>query len=423
MRILLRNLTIIPMTKDGYVLHGDMGIENGRIAFIGSDPAFSADSVRDCTGLTALPSFINAHTHLSMTLMRNYKDTSPDLQQWLGEIFPIEAKLNDEAVYWGSMAGAAELIKGGCTVFADMYYHQAATVRAAREAGIRGIIGLTMVGDIKAIGNSLTAQLREIEAEAGNDDMFRIDPAVHAIYTCTPATYAYARDMAIERGSYLNTHLSETRKEMEDCLSSNGCLPAQLLERNGVFEAKCYLAHGVHLQDEELRIISEHGASVVHNPSSNMKLHSGIAPISHFRDMGVNLALGTDGASSNNNLSMLKELNLAALLNRLSSSEPFTPYEILRMATADGAKALGLEELGTLEKGKAADFILFDTSTASMSPVNDIFSALVYSADRENIESVWCNGRQLTERGRLLTLDEAVIVREHKRVWKELLER
>lgn len=423
MRILLRNLTIIPMNEDGRVLHGDMGIENGRIAFIGSDPAFLPDSVRDCTGLTALPSFINAHTHLSMTLMRNYKDTSPNLQEWLGEIFPIEAKLNDEAVYWGSLAGAAELIKGGCTTFADMYYHQAATVRAAREAGIRGVIGLTMVGDVKEVQKSSAATLKEIEAEIGNDSMFRIDPAVHAIYTCTPATYSYAKDMAIERGSLLNTHLSETRKEMEDCLSSFGCLPAELLEKNGIFEARCYLAHGVHLQDEELQIIRCHGASVVHNPSSNMKLHSGIAPVSHFRDMGVNLALGTDGASSNNNLNMLKELNLAALLDRLSSTEPFTPYGILRMATADGAKALGLDDQGTLEKGKAADFILLDTDTAGMSPVNDIFSAIVYSAGSENIESVWCNGRQLCERGKLLTLDEKLITREHRRVWKELLER
>ena len=413
------------MTKRDCFFKGSILIENGIITEIGQVER-SADSIIDASSMIALPSFVNAHTHLSMVLMRNYKDTAENLQDWLSEIFPIEDKLNDEDIYQASRLGAAELIQSGCTVFADMYFHAWNTVKAIKEAGIRGIIGQTFMNDEKDAEFRIEEIAPRILEAIGNDDMLRLDAAVHAIYTSTPDCYIRAAEWVKERGVRLHTHLSETRKEVDDCIAAYGKTPVELFNDIGVFSVPVYAAHGVHINEEEMEILKEHDVSIVHNPASNMKLASGIAPVKKYREKGINTALGTDGASSNNNLSMIKEMNTAALLQTIANMTPSAvrPYDIIEMATIGGAKALGLDNrIGTIEKGKEADIVLINTSDANMSPLNDPFSAMVFSADRKNVDTVFCKGRKLLEGGKLLTIDKAEAIAKTNERWEDILRR
>ena len=426
MTTLIRNAIVIPMTEREHWLRADILIRDGRIEEIGKITE-KADETIDASSMIALPSFINAHTHLSMTLMRNYKDTCENLQDWLSEIFPIEDKLNDEDIYWSSLLGSAELIESGCTCFADMYFLAWNTVKAAKEAGIRGIIGQTFMND----GKDAETRIREIAPRIleaiGGDDMFRLDAAVHAIYTSTPDCYERAAAWASSINARMNTHISETKKEVDDAIAKYGMSPVELLDSIGVFKAvPTYGAHCVHLSDKDIMILSERGVSAVHNPSSNMKLASGAAPIMKMRKAGINIALGTDGASSNNNLSMIKEMNAAALLATVSSMTPSAarPYDVLEMATINGAKALGLDgRIGTIERGKDADIVLINTEEVNMTPLNDPFSAVIFSADRKNIDTVFCKGRKLLEGGRLLTIDKEEAIRKTNERWEDILRR
>ena len=413
------------MTKRDCFFKGSILIENGIITEIGQVER-SADSIIDASSMIALPSFVNAHTHLSMVLMRNYKDTAENLQDWLSEIFPIEDKLNDEDIYQASRLGAAELIQSGCTVFADMYFHAWNTLKAIKEAGIRGIIGQTFMNDEKDAEFRIEEIAPRILEAIGNDDMLRLDAAVHAIYTSTPDCYIRAAEWVKERGVRLHTHLSETRKEVDDCVAAYGKTPVELFNDIGVFSVPVYAAHGVHINEEEMEILKEHDVSIVHNPASNMKLASGIAPVKKYREKGINTALGTDGASSNNNLSMIKEMNTAALLQTIANMTPSAvrPYDIIEMATIGGAKALGLDNrIGTIEKGKEADIVLINTADANMSPLNDPFSAIVFSADRKNVDTVFCKGRKLLEGGKLLTIDKAEAIAKTNERWEDILRR
>ena len=426
MTTLLKNVTVIPMTRKEYFFKGDILIKDEKIAYAGPASDLTADEVKDMTGFIALPGFVNAHTHLAMTLMRNYKDRQSNLQEWLSEIFPIEDKLTDEDIYSGDLTGLVEMIKSGTTCFADMYFSQWKTAEAVKMAGIRGVLGLTFFGDEKESERRIREIYPRIQEAAGNDPLIRIDAAPHAIYTCTGSTYQTAAEFAKNHGGYVNTHLSETAKEVEDCITEHGMRPVEYLDELGIFSSPCYLAHGVHFDDNELGILRKHGVSVVHNPSSNCKLASGICDIGHYRNMGVNVCLGTDGASSNNNLSMVKEMRLAAMLATISTMKPAstTPYEILEMATVNGARALGLDDrIGTIEEGKDADILLINAANASMTPLNNIFSAIVFSMPEEAVDTLYCRGRLLMQGRKLMTLDENNIIRDANEKWEALLKR
>lgn len=427
MDLLIRNATILPMTGKGLLIHEDLATKDGRIYAIGNIPSdFCPQKIIDAEGMLLLPSFIDAHTHLSMGLMRNYKDDCPNLQEWLGEIFPIEDKLNADDIYHASKLGIVELIKSGCTLFSDMYFLQESTIKATKEAGIRAVIGQTFFGD----GDETERRIREVypllEKAIDGDSRYRIDMAPHAIYTCSGDTYVKSRIYAEKFGCFVNTHLSETEKEVDDCLADTGLTPLMYLQSIGALTRTMYLAHGVHLTDDELRLCAKKGISIVHNPSSNAKLASGTFSVAKAKSLGVNVALGTDGASSNNNLNMLEEMHVAALIATAENRSPSLvgAYDVLEMATRNGAAALGLSDrLGTIEIGKDADMILIDTRCANMTPLNDPFSAIVYSAGTENIDTVICAGNILMEHRNLLTLDEKEIVRNAARVWKDLLAR
>ena len=426
MTTLIENALIIPMTEKEKTLRSSILIRDGIIAEIG-DISVKADAAVDASSMIALPSFVNTHTHLAMVLMRNYKDTAENLQAWLSEIFPIEDKLTDKDIYWASMLGAAELIQSGAATFADMYFNAWNTVKAARSAGIRGVIGQTLFGDKAETRKRFSETVPMIREAMDGSDLFRLDAAPHAVYTCTAETYEEAAAWAKENGARLHTHLSETEKEVEDCLKEHGMRPAEYLESLGVLSVPCYLAHSVHINEGEMDILSSHkDISVVHCPSSNMKLASGVAPLRKFRKRGINAALGTDGASSNNNLSMMKEMNAAAMLATVSERTPSAarPYDILEMATINGARALGLDDrIGTIECGKDADITLIDTSDVNMTPLNDPFSAVIFSADRKNVDSVFCRGERLLAGGKLLTIDKEEAMRKTEGCWAEILSR
>lgn len=417
MKTLLKNLTILTM-KDKEPLFGDIGLDGKLIAFVGKDDSFQADTVIDMKGKVALPGFVNGHTHLAMTLLRNYKDTQPNLQAWLSEIFPIEDKMDDRAIFAGANLGIAELIKSGCTTYADMYFMAHQTIKASLDAGIRSVQGLTFFGS----GDDARARIKErfplMEKAASGSDLVRFDAAVHAIYTCTEECYKIGSEFARTTGGMLNTHLSETFQEVQDSLKAHGMSPVHYLNSLNIFSTPTYIAHGVHIMDDEFEVLKEHNVSIIHNPSSNLKLASGIAPIARYREYGINVGLGTDGASSNNNLSMLKEANLATLISTVTTKDPMrlTPFETLKMATIDGARALGLEnKIGTLEKGKEADITILDLDRVNTTPINDPYSAIVYSADTSNVDTVYCQGRELLSKGKLKTIDEKKAIKEIKK--------
>ena len=268
---------------------------------------------------------------------------------------------------------------------------------------------------------------QRLDEEAAGSDLIRIDAAPHAIYTCTRETYEAAADWALGRGAMVHTHLSETRKEVEDSLRESGMTPLEYLDSFGFFRAPAYLAHCVHLSDSEAGMLASHERiSIVHNPASNMKLASGIAPVRKYREMGLNVSLGTDGASSNNNLSMMKEINLAAMLSIVSNMTPSAarPYDILSMATINGARALGLDSrIGTIEEGKDADIVLINTDDVNMTPLNDPLSAIVFAADRKNIDTVFCRGEKLLEHGTLTTIDKDEAIARTNECWQDILRR
>lgn len=426
MTILIENALIIPMTGKGKEKKGSILIEDGKITEIGEIGCVKCDRRIDAERMIALPGLVNAHTHLSMGLMRNYKDSSPNLQEWLSEIFPIEDKLNGNDIYQASRLGIVELIKSGCTCFEDMYFQSENTARAVKEAGIRGVLGLTLFGDGKETERRFSELLPKVLEEAGSCGKIRVDIAPHAIYTCTADTYRLAREKADQMHTLLNTHISETKKEVEDSLKEFGKTPLSYLDSLGVLSGPTLLAHGVHLTDEELEVAREKKASVVHNPSSNAKLASGTLDVPKLIEKGVNVSLGTDGASSNNNLDMMEEMHVTALIQTSHNLTPMklTPYEILEMATAKGAKALMLDEkIGTLEEGKDADLILIRTDRANMTPLNDPYSALVYSASSEDVDTVISGGQVLMENRELTTLDEEEITRKVNEAWSDILKR
>jgi len=429
MKLLLSNALIVPMTAQGLYFRGDIGIDGRHIAFTGTnDPSFVPDRIIDASSSIAMPALVNAHTHLSMGLMRNYKDDMPTLQAWLAEIFPIENKLTERDVLLASRLGLVELIQSGVTTFADMYFHPQSTAEAVLEAGIRASISVTLFGGLEE--NKQRVYDREkllrpyIDRSEGR---IQIDCAPHAIYTCPKETYQFAHSWTKDHQAILHTHLSETQLEVQDCIRETGKTPLEyLLDIGALQDVKSLLAHCVHLTDSEADALHDLDSSLVHNPSSNCKLSSGIAPISSYIQKGVTVALGTDGASSNNNLNMVEEMHIASLLGKVHATthQKLHPYDVLRMATADGANALGLQQkIGMLKAGMEADILLVDIHKSHLTPLNDPFSALVYATQASDVDTLICQGRVVMEGRRLMTLDQDQIIKDVQKSWADVQQR
>lgn len=416
-RILLKNAHIF--MEDGKIAVGNIAILNDKIEKITTgDFTGKADQIIDCTDRLAVPGFVNTHTHVSMTLLRSYADDM-NLMDWLqNKIWPIEAKMNSEDIYWGAMLGIAEMIKGGTTAFVDMYAEMHRVAQAVEESGIRAVLTRGMIGAAPN-GQQALEESKKLFTDYHNtaDGRITVMLAPHAPYTCPPAFLRQVVTVAQEFKAQIHIHLSETAGEVETCYKEYGKSPIALMEETGILECGVLAAHCVHLSQEDMDLLCKYRVRVAHNPGSNMKLASGIAPIPALLKAGIVVGLGTDGTSSNNNLDMLEEIRLAALLHKANTLDPLVipTMTALEMATKYGALAAGYDHIGVLKEGYKADITLFDMRHAEWYPRHDLASLLVYAANSSHVDTVLVDGRILLENGRLTTLDEERICYEANR--------
>lgn len=398
--------------EDAPVLDGCIAIENDRIHYAGPRNGLSKGFEQDVTiegsGKLALPGFINTHTHVAMTSLRGV-GSDMDLFQWLHEkVFPAEDRLAGDDVYWLSMLGIAEMIRNGVTTFSDMYMFEDQVAQAVADTGIRASLSRSVVSGEGEEQRFQESQELFSEWHEGADGRIRVMMSAHAIYTCNDMTLLRVCNMAKELGIGVHIHISETQKEVADCLRERHKSPVRYLNDLGFFEVPVLAAHCVHVDEEDMRIMAEKGVKVAHNPVSNLKLGSGIAPVPRMLSHGICVALGTDGASSNNNLSVLKEMQEAALIHKGAARDPglITAGQACRMATLMGAQALGWDdEIGTLEPGKKADLILLDMTKPHWIPVQEPSVGLAYAAQEGDIDTVIANGNVLMENRELVSID------------------
>jgi len=406
----------------GYII-----IDGSCIAEVGSGSL--ADESRfaqviDASGMVALPGLINAHTHAAMTLLRGYADDMV-LMEWLQEkIWPVEDRLTPEDCYWGTMLGIAEMIKSGTTCFVDMYFNMPQAAQAVRESGIRSFLSQGMVG-LSPTGESAFDRSRELYEEwhGRSDGRIQVMLGPHAPYTCPPDYLKRVISLSEELGVGIHIHLAETRTEYNDILSQYGKSPIALMEEVGLFARPVLAAHCVVLDDADLEIMARYRVGVAHNPESNMKLASGIARVPEMLTRGVPVAIGTDGASSNNNLDMFQETRSCSLLHKVNLLNPqvIPAYQALEMATVNGARALGLKDVGMLKPGLKADLILVDLRQPHLSPVHDPAALLVYSASGADVNTVIVDGRTLMRNRQLTTIDEDRVMQEAEAAIRRLI--
>ena len=404
-------------------------IKDDLIAEISDNIDADADKVIDAEGKILLPGLINTHTHLSMALFRGLADDL-SLDTWLNDhIWPMEANLNGEYCYIGALLGAVELIKSGTTTFSDMYFYMEDVARAVDDAGLRAVLSYGMIdfGDEERRKAEIEANLNLYKACNGMaDGRIKVFFGPHSPYTASEELLVEVRKLADEYNMGIHIHVSETEKEINDVSEEKGLRPFEYLEKIGFLGPDVVAAHSVWLSDNEIEILKKHNVKVSHNPCSNMKLASGIAPVSKLIENGVCVSIGTDGASSNNNLDLIEELKTASLLQKVSTLDPkvLNSDEAVEMATIKGAEALGLEdEIGSIEVGKKADIILIDTNAANMVPDSSTLSSnVIYSANGSNVDTTICNGKILMENRKLTVLDEEEIFAKAKQAIKELKE-
>lgn len=387
----------------------------------------NVDKIIDATDKILLPGLVNTHTHLSMTLFRGLADDL-SLDEWLNDnIWPIEANLNGYYCYIGALLGAIELIKSGTTTFSDMYFYMEDVAKAVEESGIRAVLSYGMIdfGDEERRKAEIEENL-QLYKNCHNtaDGRIKVFFGPHSPYTASEELLKEVRRLATENNIGIHIHVSETQKEINDVSSEKGLRPFEYLESIGFLGPDVVCAHSVWLSDKEIEIIKKNDVKVSHNPCSNMKLASGIAPVSKLLENDICVGIGTDGASSNNNLDLIEELKTASLLQKVATLDPkvLTSDESLAMGTINGARALGLEdEIGTIEVGKKADLILIDKNNANMVPdSSNLSSNVIYSANGSNVDTTICNGQILMENRKLTTLDEQDIYKKAKEALDEL---
>jgi 5-methylthioadenosine/S-adenosylhomocysteine deaminase len=416
---LIRNATVVTMDDSGSVLpRADLLIEGSEIAGLWpSDerpPGAAAECSLEAEGMVAVPGMVNAHTHCAMTLLRGYADDIP-LMPWLQEhIWPFEMKLETEDVYWGTLLGIAEMIRGGVTCFNDMYHYFEATAQAVLDSGIRANVSGVLLAFLPGAEQRLEHAIEFAQAWRGRGDgrlVTMLGP--HAPYTCPNHLLERVIEGAEEAGVGIHIHVAETEDEVKQSLREFGQTPVARLEDIGLLDARPVLAaHCVHLTQEDVATLVERSVGISHNPGSNMKLASGVAPIPQLLAAGATVGIGTDGAASNNNLDMFEEARLAALLHKVHGGDPtlVNARQALEMATLGGAKALGIDMLvGRLRPGLKADLALVDFHQPHLFPPHDTISHLVYAARAGDVRTVFVNGQPLMLDRKLQTLDEEEI--------------
>ena len=399
------------LNPTGEVITGDIGIENGKILFCGARPAgWQPTETIDCRNSFTTPGFINAHTHAAMTLFRSYADDMA-LLDWLQQkIWPAESNLTAEDVYWGTQLAIAEMLASGTTAFADMYFFMDQVAKACTETGMRASLSR---GLIEADGPQQDQRFEEneqlfVDYHGAADGRITVMLGPHAPYTCPPECMKKVVAMAQRLGAEIHVHLAETQWEVDQSMKKYGKSPVAVLDELGVFERGTLAAHCVWVSPADIEILAAKKVRVVHNPASNMKLASGAAPVAAMLAAGVTVALGTDGATSNNNLDMLEEVRLASFLQKLNRMDPtvLPTRQVLALASQGGAAALGqADTLGKIEPGYKADLAIFNTTAPHWWPQHDLASMLAYAANAADVSHTLVDGRVLYRKGEFTTLD------------------
>lgn len=425
MNILIENVKILTMADGEVIKNGNIYIENEKIKKITSDKIdFSYDKKIDGKNYLAMPGFVNAHTHVGMSLFRNFSD-DVELMTWLNEkIWPLEDKLIEQDVYWSSLLSHAEMIMTGTTSFADMYYFEDQTIKALEKSKMRAQIsrGLTLEDkDYTKIKENIDLFKKY---ENSQDGRINIAFGPHAVYTTDKNYLKEINKYAKKYKMPIHIHLSETKTENTDCMKRFNQSPTEVFEECGIFENKTIAAHGVYLSDKDLDILSKYDVSVVHNPSSNLKLSSGFLDCTRVINKKINLAMGTDSSASNNNLSMIKEISLTSLVSKYNNPQNLKAYDVLKMATINGAKALGLDDkIGSLEEGKLADIILIDLNNPNHTPQNNLISSLPYSTFDKDVSYVIINGDLVYDDKKFVYLNEEEIIKNAEESFEKLRNR
>jgi 5-methylthioadenosine/S-adenosylhomocysteine deaminase len=409
--MILKNIRyLVTQNSDRQILENiDLQVTDDRISGLGRNLSAEGEEVIDCSNKVVMPGLINAHTHAAMTLLRGISDNK-ELEAWLEEdIFPAENKMGPEEVYIGSLLGCVEMLESGTTTFNDMYAEMDEVGRAVDRIGIRAVLGRGLM-DMDGNRDERMDEALELIERFEDHERIETNIAPHSIYTASEQLLKESKEASEILEKNLHIHVSETEKENEDSMAENDLTPVQYLDSLGLVTGDLIAAHCVHLEEEDKKILAENEANIVHNSSANLKLGSGIADIPDLIDRDINVALGTDGVASNNNLNLFDEIKLASILHKRDSPEDINEQEILDMTTINGAKALGLEdEIGSIEIGKKADLITIDLDNPEMNPVHGkrgLISNLVYSYSGE-VDEVIVNGELVKEKEGLKGLNKS----------------
>ena len=421
--ILVHNGTILTMDRQNNIIHNGMvAISGSTISYIGKDKKNSIKAKKDLDtqGGLILPGLINSHTHAAMSLFRGLADDLP-LMEWLHNyIFPVEGKMDADFVRVGTLLACAEMILSGTTTFCDMYLFEEEVARAAKETGMRSVVG-EVIYDFPS-PNYGTLEKGFIYTEAlierwEKDPLINIAVEPHSLFTCGEELLRKANDLALKKGVPLILHLAETKEEVNEIEKRFRKRPVQHLKDLGLLGSHLIVDHCVHINKSEIELLAENKVCIVHNPESNMKLASGIAPVPDMKAKGITVGLGTDGCASNNNLDLFGEMDMAAKLHKVNNLDPtvMNAQTLVEMATIDGAKVLGLEKItGSLEVGKRADLIVINTNKPHLVPMYNPYSHLVYAANGHDVTHSIIDGNIVMEDRRLLTLDVEDIIERSK---------
>lgn len=400
--------------KDTIIYQGLVAVSGDSIHWVGKEcsaPAFSAPTTIDAKGGIISPGLVNGHTHAAMSLFRGLADDLP-LMQWLNDyIFPVERRMDEDFVYAGTLLACAEMILSGTTTFCDMYLFEKAAARAAHMAGTRCILGEVFYDFPSPNYGEIDSGFDYVEnmIEQWRDDpLISIAIEPHALYTCTPELLKKAGSLAERHNLPVITHVAETSSEIDEIHRLYGKTPFRHLDDLGLLNSGLIAVHCIHVEDEDIALLAKNGARIVTTPESNMKLASGTASVKKYQEAGITVGLGTDGCASNNDLDMFGEMDTFAKLHKISNMDPTAApaSEVFKMATREGAKALGMEKsIGSIEVGKKADIIVIDTNAPHMTPMYEPFSHLVYTANGGDVTHTIIGGRLVMENRRLLTLD------------------
>ncbi len=428
--ILIKNLDFILTMDEGntVIKNGNIGIKDGKIEFVNIPDSqlssMEAERVIDGRHRLAMPGLVNTHTHCAMTLLRNYADDLP-LEEWLfNNIIPVETTLKPEDIYWGTMLGIIEMIKSGTTSFADMYIHMDHVAKAVLESGIRANLSRSPFFFHGGSTDELIDECQECfdyfkKWDGTGNGRIKVYIEVHSTYLFNEETLRASAELAKSCGTGIHIHILETLHEVEASKRKYGAGSVEVCEKFGILDVPVIAAHCVYITDADMDVFREKGVGVAHNPTSNLKLGSGIARVPEMLRKGVNVAIGTDGTASNNNLNMFEEMHIAAILHKGTNRNPalVSAAEALRMATVNGAEAIGFkDEIGRIEKGMKADIILLDIDKPHLFPINNPLSAVVYSAQGSDVDTVIIDGKVILDKGNLTTIDEELVKHEVGRI-------